>query len=140
LKKERLLVALGISFAGLVVLVGAFIAYKSLHRETYAVYGVIDPNDCSSPREKTPRLKMRFLVSETDRTVVVRYTLSDGKKGFSKLEQCTVRDRRNWQCGGANEPEAGIVTAKYAMTSGVLSYSLQQGPEAKTCEARIQVE
>lgn len=140
MKKKRLLVALGISFAGLVVLVGAFIAYKSLHRETYAVYGVIDPNDCSSPREKTPRLKMRFLVSESDRTVVVRYTLSDGKKGFSKLDQCTVRDRRNWQCGGTGDPEQGIVTAKYEMTSGVLSYSLHQGPEVKACEARILVE
>jgi hypothetical protein len=31
------------------VLVGACIAYKSLGRETYAVYGVVDPSDCSSP-------------------------------------------------------------------------------------------
>jgi len=140
MRKQRLLTGIGVSFGGLVLLIAGFIAYQTMGRNTYAVYGVVDASDCASPYEKTPRVKMRFLVSAADASVVVRYTLSDGKKGFSQLDNCTVRDKQNWQCGGRSAPDQTMVTASYVMRDGVLSYSLPQEAQLKACPAHIQME
>lgn len=55
MRKQRLLTGIGVSFAGLLLLIAGFVAYQTMGRNTYAVYGVVDASDCSSRYDKTPR-------------------------------------------------------------------------------------
>ena len=108
---------ISIAYFGYMALQG----HESSSEVTYNVYTKVDYNNCSSPFQENPGLKLKFSFKKDTNEVFMTAEFSNGsEKLFEKLENCSVLNSKNWTCGGVRR--GPYITPTYNFIDGALVY------------------